>query len=76
MTETAKNNKTRLNKTFGSKRRLIIYLTIILTLLIICVIPHGRENFQRCVMSLLPVPSPTIVQLSGTPQEMGKSHGK
>lgn len=75
MTETAKNNKTRLNKTFGSKRRLIIYLTIILTLLIICVIPHGRENFQRCVMSLLPVPSPTIVQLSGTPQEMGKSHG-
>ena len=75
MTAAADNKKTWINRIFGSKRRMIIYLTIILILTIICVIPHGRETFQRGVMSLLPTPSPTILNLAGTPAEMGRIHG-
>ena len=76
MTEPAKNNKkTWINRIFGSKRRMIIYLTIILILTAICAIPNGRETFQRGAMSLLPTPSPAIINLAGTPEEMGRIHG-
>jgi hypothetical protein len=69
------DEETWINKMFGSKRRLIIYLLIFLTLAVICVIPHGRENFQRGVAALLPTPSPVVIKLSGTPEQMGGIHG-
>jgi predicted choloylglycine hydrolase len=70
------NKKTRMERTFGSKRRLAIYLTIIIVLATIGAVPQARETFRNVVFSLLPTPSPTTVYLSGDAESMGMTHGR
>ena len=63
-----KRNK-RLRKTT------FVLLSVMFALLVVNIIPGGREFFVNAVYSCLPT-SPKTLELSGTPREMGRTHGE
>ena len=58
------------------KKRLAILSGILAALAITVAIPGGSEKFRDAAASIIPSPSPNIIDLPANPSEMGKAHGR
>ncbi len=57
------------------RRTTYVLLSVLFALLVVNIIPGGREFFVNALYSCLPT-SPKTLELSGTPREMGRTHGE
>ena len=63
----------------GSRNAFIrqsVLLIFLLGALVLRFVPGGPESFRKAVFAVLPVPAPWELELTGTPLERGRIHGR